>query len=203
MMSTTGRPSCPKCRTTFGVRFCTHQPYDVRQPARTYWICSCGWNRDATLEEAERRVYGEKQALSLAAQRAAKEEELQREYIAVFGKRKRGRHTMATEARKFYRIGLDVEDALPVFQDLIAKRRALRDKKKGHSSLSVKRLLLNDFTYQHVEAGLNAITAKVAARRYISALTNLPFDLVAEYHRDCVNTSKKSRKTTTGPATRP
>jgi len=111
-------------------------------------------------------------------------EEQERELGGIlFRRRKRGRHKKPKETRKFYLIGSAIEQAKPVFQDLITTRRALSRKTRRKPWLIEKELLSAGFSQQEIDAGLNSKTALTAARYFVSATENLPFDVVAEYHR--------------------
>ena len=127
-------------------------------------------------------MLGEETASVLAAERKAAEERAQDEYILV-PKLQRGRPKIPTKAAKFFRIGLAVENSIPTFETLIEKRKKLPERTKRNRWLMKKELLSAGFSEQHVDAGLDAKTPKIAARRYISDTERLYFPLVAEYHR--------------------
>jgi len=184
--STIERPSCPLCRTNSKVRFSHYEPWNVREPGRTgrtYWICSCGWNRDVTLEEAEREVFGQETASVIAAERQAAQEERAQQYILA-PKLQRGRPITPTETKRFFRIGFAVDKCLPRFETLIARRKSLPERIKRNRRQVRTELLSAGFCEQEIDAGLAAKTAKIAARHFIAHTEDMSFDLVAEYHRE-------------------
>jgi hypothetical protein len=98
--------------------------------------------------------------------------------------KRRGRHKQADETRRNFKIGLAVDTVIPIFQKLIATRRALPERVQRRRHLLRGELIQAGFSDQHVTAALISQTPTVAARRFISNTTgDLSFDVVAKYHR--------------------
>jgi hypothetical protein len=125
-------------------------------------------------------TFGEETALLLAAERKAVQERAH-EYI-LGPKPQRGRPKIPPETAKFYRIGLVVENSIPLFEALIRKRKTFPEKTRRNPRL-VRKLLSTDFSERQVDAGLAAKTPTIAARHLIADAEDLSFVLVAEYHR--------------------
>jgi ROS/MUCR transcriptional regulator protein len=100
--------------------------------------------------------------------------------------RKRGAQKKAEAEKEYFYVGEKVEEAIPIFEKLIAAKRALPKRirnKRNH----LKRELLNaGFAAEQVDTALVSRTPIIAARRYVSNTDpkNRSFDVIAEYHRD-------------------
>lgn len=88
--------------------------------------------------------------------------------------------TKKEESKKqYFIVGRAVEDAIPVFEDLMTAKAAVPKSIR----LRKERLAKAGFTEEQIEAAIWARTAIVAARHFIAAKMNLSFEATAEYHR--------------------
>lgn len=116
-----------------------------------------------------------------------------RQHLGQKPRKSPGRHRLAPRERTDFRIGVAVEDAISHQTKLLEIRRALSKKiRKDPKQLRIE-LSNNHFTSDQIEAGRNAQSALIAARREVSVAENLDFDTVATYHKRYINSIRRPK----------
>lgn len=101
--------------------------------------------------------------------------------VIVRARKKRGAHSKPVEHQRWFEVGQQVQNYIPIFEAILLKKAILGTPR--NYELKIAALEANGYSKEEAEAACASRTPSIAARRFIAAEQSLEFDAVAAHHR--------------------